>query len=56
VIKETTHGAFIPGRCGAVISKEKEVGVFGELHPQTIQAFHLEHPIIAFELIADYLQ
>ncbi len=56
VIKETTHGSFIPGRCGAVISKEKEVGVFGELHPQTIQAFHLEHPIIAFELIADYLQ
>lgn len=56
VIKETTHCAFIPGRCGAIISKEKEVGVFGELHPQTIQAFHLEHPIIAFELIADYLQ
>ncbi len=56
VIKETHHGAFIQGRCGAVVRKETEIGVFGELHPKTIQAFHLEHPIIAFELNADYLQ
>ncbi len=56
IIKETAHGAFIPGRCGAVLKKEEEIGVFGELHPKTIQAFHLEHPIIAFELHVDHLQ
>ncbi len=55
LIKETSHGAFIQGRCGAILKKDEEIGVFGELHPKTIQAFHLEHPIIAFELIADYL-
>lgn len=56
VITEKSHGAFIPGRCGAILKNDKEIGVFGELHPKTIQAFHLEHPIIAFELIADDLQ
>jgi phenylalanyl-tRNA synthetase beta chain len=56
VIKEKTHAAFIEGRCATVLKKEKEIGVFGELHPKTIQAFHLEHPVIAFELIADRLK
>jgi phenylalanyl-tRNA synthetase beta chain len=55
VLKEKTHGAFIEGRCAAIQKKETEIGVFGELHPRTIQAFDLEHPIIAFELNADLL-
>lgn len=55
VITEKTHGAFIEGRCAAVLKKDMEIGVFGEVHPKTIQAFHLEHPIIAFELNADNL-
>jgi phenylalanyl-tRNA synthetase beta chain len=55
VIKERFHSAFIEGRCAAIMKKESEIGVFGELHPKTIQAFHLEHPIIAFELNADLL-
>jgi phenylalanyl-tRNA synthetase beta chain len=56
VIKEKSHGAFIEGRCATVMRNDREVGFFGELHPKTIQAFHLEHPIIAFELVADHLQ
>jgi phenylalanyl-tRNA synthetase beta chain len=56
VIKEKSHVAFIEGRCASVLKNAKEIGVFGELHPKTIQAFHLEHPIIAFELAADLLQ
>ncbi|MBN2599559.1 MAG: phenylalanine--tRNA ligase subunit beta [Candidatus Thermoplasmatota archaeon] len=56
VIKEAYHGAFIEGRCAAALRKETEIGVFGELHPKTIQAFHLEHPIIAFELLLDRLR
>ncbi|MBN1860800.1 MAG: phenylalanine--tRNA ligase subunit beta [Candidatus Thermoplasmatota archaeon] len=55
VILEKTHGAFIEGRCAAALQKDMEIGVFGELHPKTIQAFQLEHPIIAFELIVDRL-
>lgn len=56
VIKEKTHPAFIEGRCAAVLKENAEIGIFGELHPRTIQAFHLEHPIIAFELTAELLQ
>jgi phenylalanyl-tRNA synthetase beta chain len=56
VIKEKTHPAFINGRCAVLLKQEHEIGLFGELHPKTIQAFHLEHPIIAFELIADRLK
>lgn len=56
VIKEKIHASFIEGRCAAVLKKEHEIGVFGELHPKTIQAFHLEHPVIAFELVADRLR
>jgi phenylalanyl-tRNA synthetase beta chain len=56
VMEERSHGAFIEGRCARVMRKEREIGVFGELHPKTVQAFHLEHPIIAFELIADHLR
>ncbi|MEM0466921.1 MAG: phenylalanine--tRNA ligase subunit beta [Candidatus Thermoplasmatota archaeon] len=54
-LQEKKHGAFIEGRCAAVIHNKKEVGFFGEIHPQTIQNFSLEHPIIAFELFVDHL-
>ncbi len=56
VIKEKNHASFIEGRCAEVLRKEHEIGVFGELHPKTIKAFHLEHPVIAFELVADRLK
>jgi phenylalanyl-tRNA synthetase beta chain len=56
VIQEKSHGAFIQGRCAVAMKKDLEIGVFGELHPKTIQAFSLEHPIIAFELTLDLLR
>jgi phenylalanyl-tRNA synthetase beta chain len=55
IIVEKNHGAFIEGRCAGVMKKDAELCVFGELHPKTIQAFDLEHPIIAFELALDHL-
>ena len=55
VIKEKSHASFIEGRCACVLKNDTEIGIFGELHPKTIQAFHLEHPMIAFELAADLL-
>jgi phenylalanyl-tRNA synthetase beta chain len=54
-IKEKNHGAFVKGRCAAIMNNNKEIGFFGELHPRTIQAFYLEHPIIAFEIQIDLL-
>jgi len=54
-IKEKNHAAFIEGRCASIVKDNKEIGFFGELHPKTIQTFELEHPIIAFEIQADFL-
>lgn len=49
-VRETTDSAFIPGRCGSIYVNDKEIGVFGEIHPSVLNAFGLEQPTIAFEL------
>jgi phenylalanyl-tRNA synthetase beta chain len=54
-IEEKNHPAFIKGRCASIIVKNREVGLFGELHPKTITAFELEHPTIGFEINLDLL-
>jgi phenylalanyl-tRNA synthetase beta chain len=56
LIKEKTHGAFIEGRCASMMNNDEEIGFFGELHPKTIQAFSLEHPMIAFEFSTNLLR
>lgn len=55
-IVEKDHPAFVKGRCAAVNHKQTEIGYFGELHPQTILNFELEHPLIAFELMLDAIK
>jgi len=47
-IKDCTHPGFIEGRCATIVKDNKEIGLFGELHPKTIANFELEYPIIAF--------
>ncbi len=54
-IKDFSHPGFVKGRCAEVVVNNKNVGFFGELHPQTISNFKLEHPIIAFEINVDIL-
>ncbi len=41
---------FIPGRCARLVHEGTAVGFFGELHPETIQAFELGAPIFGFEV------
>jgi phenylalanyl-tRNA synthetase beta chain len=55
IIKESAHAGFIGGRSATVIHNGVDIGVFGELHPKTIQEFSLEYPVIAFELAIHYL-
>ncbi|UCF49426.1 MAG: phenylalanine--tRNA ligase subunit beta [Thermoplasmatales archaeon] len=54
-IKSNDHPAFVKGRCASIVFKNKEIGIFGEIHPKTISNFQLEYPIIAFEAVADML-
>ena len=49
-IKESIHESFIPGRCAEVLVAGKKVGLFGELHPQVLENWGIEMPIVALEL------
>lgn len=49
-VEEKAHPSFIEGRCAAVLVHGRNAGYFGELTPQVICNFDLEHPVIAFEL------
>ncbi|MGC9435027.1 MAG: phenylalanine--tRNA ligase subunit beta [Methanomicrobiales archaeon] len=43
--------AFIEGRRGEVRAGNVAVGVFGEIHPEVLTAFDLEHPVAALEIV-----
>jgi phenylalanyl-tRNA synthetase beta chain len=49
-VTESNDPAFLEGRCADIIIKGEKAGVFGELHPEVISNFGMEHPIIGFEL------
>lgn len=49
-IEKTSHSSFIKGRVGKIISKEKEVGVLGEINPKVLESWKLENPAAAFEV------
>lgn len=49
-VTESDDPAFLEGRRADIIIEGEKVGVFGEVHPEVISNFGLEHPIIGFEL------
>ncbi|AEH24710.1 phenylalanine--tRNA ligase subunit beta [Pyrococcus yayanosii] len=49
-LEETEHGSFIPGRVGRIIVDGREIGIIGEVHPQVLENWGLEVPVVAFEL------
>ncbi|RLF34005.1 MAG: phenylalanine--tRNA ligase subunit beta [Thermoplasmata archaeon] len=49
-VREEHHPSFIEGRCASVLINGTKAGYFGELTPQVICNFDLEHPVIAFEI------
>jgi len=49
-IKDYNHPSFIESRCGEIIVNEKQIGFFGEIHPQLLEKWELEKPVIAFEI------
>jgi len=44
------HSSFIKGRAAEIVYKKKKVGIFGEIHPQVLNNFQLEHPVALLEL------
>ena len=53
-VRETFPGLH-PGRSAAVYIGEKKVGMIGELHPRTVQAYELLKAPVVFELDVDAL-
>ncbi|RLG21738.1 phenylalanine--tRNA ligase subunit beta [Methanosarcinales archaeon] len=49
-VDEGTDPAFIEGRQAVIIVDEKEVGRFGEIHPEVLSNFSLDHPALGFEM------
>ena len=49
-VKEIEDPRFIPGRQAAIMVKGKQVGVFGEVHPQVLENWQISVPCVAGEL------
>ncbi len=51
-LENYVHPSFIGGRCAKIVNKcnGHTLGFFGEIHPEVILNFDLEHPVVGFEL------
>ncbi len=49
-IKEADNPSFIPGRAASISINGKHIAILGELHPQVLQNFQLEMPVVGLEL------
>jgi phenylalanyl-tRNA synthetase beta chain len=49
-LRRSRHGSFVPGRCAEIVFSGRKIGFMGEVHPQVLENWELEKPVIAFEL------
>ena len=49
-VRAEDYGAFMPGRCAALVIDGNVVGHFGEIAPEVLSAFGLEQPVCACEI------
>lgn len=54
-VRETEDPRFIPGRQAGVIVKGKQVGIFGEIHPQVLENWQVTVPCVAGEFDLEFL-
>jgi phenylalanyl-tRNA synthetase beta chain len=54
-VEESSDTRFIPGRAAAIIFNGKQVGVFGELHPEVLENCGITVPCTAGEIDLDTL-
>jgi len=48
-VRPMEHPSFLEGRAAEFVSDGKSLGVAGEIHPEVIFGFELEHPVAMFE-------
>jgi len=49
-VKEMEHPSFLSGRCGVIVSNNREIGIVGEINPRVLRPWGLNLPAAAFEL------
>ncbi len=49
-VRPIEHPSFLEGRAAEFVSDGGSLGIAGEIHPDVILGFELEHPVAAFEL------
>ncbi|MBR1614527.1 MAG: phenylalanine--tRNA ligase subunit beta, partial [Treponema sp.] len=54
-VVETSDPRFIPGRQAGVMVNGKQIGVFGEIHPQVLENWQITVPCVAGELDVEAL-
>ena len=54
-VKETDDPRFIPGRQAGIIVDGKQIGIFGEIHPQILENWQVTVPCVAGEMDLEYL-
>ncbi len=48
-VRPMEHPSFLEGRAAEFVSDGKSLGIAGEIHPEVILGFELEHPVAMFE-------
>jgi len=48
-VRPIEHPSFLEGRAAEFVSDGKSLGIVGEVHPEVILGFELEHPVATFE-------
>lgn len=54
-VKETEDPRFIPGRQAGILVNGKQVGIFGEIHPQILENWQVGVPCVAGEIDLEVL-
>lgn len=53
-VQETDDPRFIPGRQAGIMVNGKQVGIFGEIHPQVLENWQISVPCVAGEMDLEY--
>ncbi|MBN1800586.1 MAG: phenylalanine--tRNA ligase subunit beta [Candidatus Lokiarchaeota archaeon] len=49
-VEPVDDSTYIKGRCGKILFKKVKIGEIGEIHPEVIENYKLEFPVVAFEI------
>ena len=54
-LEPLSHGSFLDGRAGTILSQGQTVGLIGELHPEVLENWGISVPISVVEFDVDWL-